>query len=130
MTPAASRRFETLAIDLFWPLSITVEGYQWIFIIEDVATKWVEIFPLKRATAETYARTLIDEVMLRYGISRRIISDNGSQFIGAVMQQVSYCLAFSQSLTPVYHPEANPVERKNRDMKVQLSILVENAHTK
>ncbi|KMQ83891.1 reverse ribonuclease integrase [Lasius niger] len=130
MTPAASRRFETLAIDLFGPLPITVEGYQWIFIIEDVATKWVEIFPLKRATAETCARTLIDEVMLRYGISRRIISDHGPQFIGAVMQQVSYCLGFSQSLTPVYHPEANPVERKNRDMKVQLSILVENAHTK
>lgn len=78
MTPAASRRFETLAIDLFGPLPTTAEGYQWIFIVEDIATRWVEIFPLKRATAENCARTLIDEVMLRYGIPRRIISDNGS----------------------------------------------------
>lgn len=114
MTPATSKKFETLAIDLFGPLPITVEGYQWIFIIEDIATKWVEIFLLKRATAETCARTLIDKVMLRYGIPRRIISDNGLQFIGAVMQQVSYCLGFSRSLTPVYHPEANPVERKKQ----------------
>ncbi|KYN00535.1 PREDICTED: uncharacterized protein LOC108775813 [Cyphomyrmex costatus] len=45
------------------------------------------------------------------------------------MQQASYCLGFDQSLTPVYHPEANPVERKNRNMKVQLSILVGNSHT-
>ncbi|XP_011685206.1 PREDICTED: uncharacterized protein LOC105448382 [Wasmannia auropunctata] len=45
------------------------------------------------------------------------------------MQQVSYCLGFSQSLTPVYHPEANPVEQKNRDMKTQLSILVGDTHT-
>lgn len=129
-TPAAFRRFEILAIDLFGPLPITAEGYQWILIVEDVATKWVEIFPLKRATAEACARTLIDEVMLRYGIPRRVISDNGPQFVGAIMQQVSYCLGFSQSPTPVYHPEANPVERKNRDMKTQLSILVTNAHTR
>ena len=33
------------------------------------------------------------------------------------------------NLTPVYHPEANPVERKNRDLKAQLSILVGQNHT-
>ncbi|GFU08124.1 integrase catalytic domain-containing protein [Trichonephila clavipes] len=29
---------------------------------------------------------------------------------------------------PVYHPQANPVERKNRDLKPQLSILVQDKH--
>lgn len=127
-TPAISRRFEVLAMDLFGPLPITAEVFQWIFIVEDVASKWMELFPLRRATAEACARTLIDKVILRYGTPRRIISDNGPQFIGAVMQQVSHCLGFIQSLTPVYHPKANPVERKNRDMKTQLSILVKNEH--
>lgn len=44
------------------------------------------------------------------------------------MQQVAYCLNIQQQFTPVYHPQANPVERKNRDMKVQLSILVQSHH--
>lgn len=104
MTPATSKRFETLAIDLFESLPITAGDHQWIFIVEDVATKWVDIFLLRHTTAEICARTLIDEVMLRYGIPRRVISDNEPQFIGAVMQQVSFCLGFSQSFIPVYHP--------------------------
>ncbi|XP_036329858.1 uncharacterized protein LOC118742000 [Rhagoletis pomonella] len=76
------------------------------------------------ATAENCAKTLIDEVFLRYGVPRRIISDNGVQFVSAVMQKVAFCLEISQVFTPVYHPQANPVERKNRDMKAQLAILV------
>lgn len=128
-TPAAERKFETLSIGLFGPLRETAEGYQWIFVVEDVATKWVELFLLKRSTAQACARKLIDEVMLRYGIPRRVISDNGSQFVGAVMQQVSFCVGCSQSLVQVYHPKANPVERKNKDLKTKLSIIVGNQHT-
>ncbi|KAM3958047.1 uncharacterized protein ACR2FA_007943 [Aphomia sociella] len=45
------------------------------------------------------------------------------------MQQVCHSFGISQSLTPKYHPESNPVERKNRDMKPQLAILVGKDHT-
>lgn len=45
------------------------------------------------------------------------------------MQKLTYCLKIEQRFTPVYHPEANPVERKNRDLKVQLSIHVGKDHT-
>lgn len=45
------------------------------------------------------------------------------------MQQVTFCLGINQSLIPVYHPASNPEERKKRDLKVQISILVENDHT-
>ncbi|XP_017473244.1 PREDICTED: uncharacterized protein LOC108364166 [Rhagoletis zephyria] len=80
------------------------------------------------ATAENCAKTLIDEVFLRYGVPRRIISDNGVQFVSAVIQNVAFCLEISQVFTPVYHPQANPVEGKNRDMKAQLAILVGKQH--
>lgn len=116
-------------MDLFGPLPVVDTGERWIFIIEDVATKWVELFALEAATAENCAKCLIDEVILRYGTPRRIISDNGTQFVGAVMQHVSHCLGFKQALTPAYHPEANPVERRNRDLKTQLAILVQRNHT-
>lgn len=59
---------------------------------------------------------------------RRLISDNGVQFISAIMQKVAYCLGIQQTFTPVYRPESNHVERKNRDLKAQLAILVKNKH--
>ncbi|GFW71615.1 integrase catalytic domain-containing protein [Trichonephila clavipes] len=44
------------------------------------------------------------------------------------MQQICYLLNIHQSLIPVYHPQANPVERKNRDLKPRLAILVQDKH--
>lgn len=127
-TPPLSQRFEVIAIDLFGPLPQTDAGMKWIFVVEDVATKWIELFALPSATATACARVLIDEVILRYGTPRRVISDNALQFVSSVMQQVANVLGFQQSLIPVYHPEANPVERRNRDLKVRLAIMVEGQH--
>lgn len=128
-TVSSNRRFEIIAVDLFGPLPVTPQGNQWILIVEDLCSRWTELFPLKIASAENCAHALLNEIFLRYGIPRRLHSDNGSQFISAVMQKLTFCLGIQQSFTPVYHPEANPVERKNRDLKVQLSICVGQDHT-
>ncbi|GFX59358.1 retrovirus-related Pol polyprotein from transposon 412 [Trichonephila clavipes] len=127
-TPMPAQRFETLVIELFGPLPESKDGKRWILIIEDCTTKWVELFALPNATAKECAITLIEEVLLRYGIPRRLISDNGTQFVSAVMQQICYILNIHQSLIPVYHPQANPVERKNRDLKPRLAIFVQDKH--
>ncbi|XP_063635205.1 uncharacterized protein LOC134805954 [Cydia splendana] len=128
-TPVLSQRNEVVAIDLFGPLPEGEKGERWIFLVEDTATRWVELYALKEATSEACARTIVEEYFLRYGFPRRIVSDNGVQFVGAVMQQCMYILGVKQSLLPLYHPEANPAERKNRDMKTQLGQLVGNDHT-
>ncbi|GFV06475.1 transposon Tf2-11 polyprotein [Trichonephila clavipes] len=98
-TPVYSQRFEVIAIDLFGPLPQTDTGKQWIFIVEDCATKWVELFALSQASARQCATTLIEEVFMRHGIPRRIISDNGTH------------------------------RAKNRDLKPRLAILVGDDHS-
>ncbi|GFU50431.1 retrovirus-related Pol polyprotein from transposon 412 [Trichonephila clavipes] len=67
---------------------------------KDCTTQWVELFVLPNATAEECALTLIEEVLL----------------------------STHQSLILVYHPQANPVERKNRDLKPRLAILIQDKH--
>lgn len=49
---------------------------------------------------------------------------------GVFSTDVAYCLNFIHYLTPLYHQEANPEERRNRDLKTQHSILVERDHTR
>lgn len=129
-TPAPAQRFETLAVDLFGPLPETKTGNRWILVVEDLATKWTELFSLPSATADACAKTLIEEVFLRYGTPRKLISDNGVQFISDVMQKVTYCFKINTPFIPLYHASSNPVERKNRDLKTMLAILVENEHSK
>lgn len=94
--------------------------------MEDTASRWVELFALTEATAENCAH-LLNEVFLRFG-PRRIISDNGTQFVSAVMQKLTFCLGIKQTFILLYHPQANMVERKNRDLETQLSILVGSNH--
>ncbi|GFW76159.1 hypothetical protein TNCV_2058061 [Trichonephila clavipes] len=106
-TPVPAQRFESIAIDLLVPYQKRP----------------------KQATAKECAMTLLNEVFLRYGVPRRLISDNGTQFGSAVMQQLCFVLDINQSLIPVYHPQANPVERKNRDLKPRLAMMVGNNHT-
>lgn len=125
----SSQRFEVIAVDIFGPLPRTVDGYTNILVIEDMASRWIELFAMKKATADTCATIILEEIILRYGCPRRIISDNGTQFISSTMQILTYCLGIKQTLTPVYHPESNPVERRNRDLKTQISIYVGNDHT-
>ncbi|XP_047039644.1 uncharacterized protein LOC124644376 [Helicoverpa zea] len=127
-TPVLQQRNEVLAVDLFGPLPEGENGERWILLVEDTATRWVELFALQEATAEACARVLTEEYFLRYGLPRRVTSDNGVQFVGAVMQQCMFILGVKQNFVPLYHPEANPAERKNRDLKVQLAQLVENDH--
>ena len=127
-TPVMQQRFEVVCLDLFGPLVSSPEGYRHVLIVEDSASRWVELFALKSATAEECATTLLNEVLLRFGVCRRLTSDNGPQFVSAVIQQLSHVLGFKQNLIPVYHPQANMVERKNRDLKTQLAILVGNNH--
>ena len=127
-TPPPAARFEVVAVDYFGPLPETEEGYRWVMIVEDVSSRWVEMFPLCNATAMESAKVLVEEVFLRYGIPRRLLSDNGVQFVSEVMQQVCHCLGIRQTLTPLYHAESNPVERKNRDLKAKISILVGTDH--
>ncbi|GFW83670.1 hypothetical protein TNCV_667831 [Trichonephila clavipes] len=124
-TPVYAQRFKTLAIDLFGPLPETPTGKKWIFIVEHTSTKWVELFAL----AENCAKTLIEDILLRYGLPRTLISDKGPQFISAVMQLTCDFLEITQDLVPVYLPQANPSERKNRDLKPRLEILVGEKHS-
>lgn len=128
-TPAVSRRFEVVSVDLFGPLVETPRKNRWVLVVEDVCSRWVELFPLENATSAECAQMLVNEVFLRYGVPRRLISDNGVQFVSEVMQQVCHVLGISQALTPFYHPEANPIERKNRDLKPQLAMLVGHDHS-
>ncbi|XP_018325085.1 uncharacterized protein LOC108736961 [Agrilus planipennis] len=95
----------------------------------DRICRWTELFLLPSAITEAYATVILDEIVLRYGTPRRVINDNGTQFISGVMQQPTHFLGIAQDLTPLYYPTANPVERRNRDLKTPFAIATPKDQT-
>ena len=58
-TMSSNMRYEVMAADLFGPLPKTSDGYQWVLIVEDICSRWAELFALKEASAENCAITLL-----------------------------------------------------------------------
>ena len=86
----------------------------------DYATRYPEAQPLKDIHAETVAEALVN-MFARVGIPKEILSDQGSQFLSAVMKEVCRLLSVKQMVTTPYHPMCNGlVEKFNGTLKNML----------
>ena len=79
---------ERIAIDIVGELPMTRKGNQYILVISDYFTKWVESFPMRNMEAETVANILAREVIARFGVPGVIHSDQGKQFEGKVFTEM------------------------------------------
>ena len=46
-------------------------------------TKWVELVPLQHKSSGDVAHAFLDEVLSRFGASGEVLTDQGSEFMGA-----------------------------------------------
>jgi len=69
----------------------------------DYTTRYPEAVPLKDIQAETVAEALVN-MFTRVGVPKEILSDQGSQFLSAVMKEVCILLSLKQLVTTPYHP--------------------------
>ncbi|XDV15093.1 hypothetical protein PO909_015233 [Leuciscus waleckii] len=113
-----------LQIDFTGPLSPS-GGYQYILVIMDRFTRWVEAFPTRTCTAEAAARVMVEEVFPRWGLPYEIDSDNGTHFTGKLMKEAMKLMGIKQKFHIPYHPESSGmVERMNRSLKTALTKAI------
>ncbi|KAI5651306.1 integrase core domain-containing protein [Phthorimaea operculella] len=92
-------------------------------------TKYVMLFPLRRATSENIVKHLENDVFMVHGIPQTVISDNGTQFTGNEVTALFYKYAIPQiHLGPRYCPQVDPVERQNRTIVTSISALIKDDH--
>ena len=129
-TTTAGYPFQKLAVDFVGPLPTGKGGYKYILTVMDTFTRWMEAFPLTRATGEAAADKLLKEVFCRYGMPEEVHSDRGSQFTSTEFRDFLRSLKIQQSLTPAYNPKSNPVERAHRTLNAVLNKLVGDSPAK
>jgi hypothetical protein len=107
-----------VSVDIVGPLPKTARGNEYILVFIDTFSGWTEAFA-QRAKAND-ATGCVDkaiEVFTRWGFPSHIVSDNGPQFAARVWNEVMAKLDVDAVYTAPYHPQANPVERTNKNIK-------------
>ena len=51
-------------------------------------TKWVEVIPLHKATGGVMANFIKENIIVRFGVPQRIISDNGTPFVNREVRKM------------------------------------------
>ncbi|CAF1356211.1 unnamed protein product [Didymodactylos carnosus] len=115
----------TIGIDITGPLPRIKRGNEYILVVVDYFTKWVELFPLQNTRSISIAQTLHDEVICRFGCPVRIISDNGSQFVSEIFEETLRLLQIEHRRTALYHPQTNLSERINNTLKTMIAGYVD-----
>ncbi|KAM4567054.1 uncharacterized protein PAE49_010515 [Odontesthes bonariensis] len=116
--------WELVGMDLKGPLPKTGDGFQYILTATDYFSKWVEAFPMKTKTAAEVGRHICS-IIYRHGCPKRILSDEGRDFVNDLNRSLCKILGIERSVTAVYHPRTNGLDVKtNHNIKRALIKLV------
>ena len=121
---------ERIHIDILGPLVETPRGNQYVLVVVDQFTKWVECYALPDQTAERVASTLVTEFIGRLGCPLELHSDQGRNFESHLFRNVCKMLQIAKTRTTPYRPSANgQVERMNRTILQILRCFIKDQQT-
>lgn len=113
------------AMDVLGPLPKTENGNQYVLVITDLFTKWVELFALPNQKADIIVDCLM-EVINRYSIPASVLSDNGTNFRSGLVKKLFETFQIEALHTTPYHPQTDgQCERFNSTLLQTLRKLVE-----
>lgn len=122
--PIISKPFQRIAMDIVGPIDRSRSGNKYILTICDYATRYPEAIPLPSTEAGRIAKHLV-EVFSRVGIPEEILTDQGANFMSALLQDVYQLLSIKRIRTSPYHPQTDGlVERFNSTLKSMLRKFV------
>ena len=120
---------ERVHIDILGPISESDRGNRYVLVMVDQFTKWVECCALPDQSAETVARSFVDNIVARLGCPFELHSDQGRNFESNVVKEICRLLEISKTRTTPYRPQANgQVERFNRTIMQILRCFMQEYH--
>ena len=107
-------------------MPLTKQRNQYLLVIEDYYSKWIEAFPLQRTVAPSVAQCVLNGWISRFGCPYSILSDQGPEFESKLFKSLNNMLQTKKLRTTTYHPRTDGmVERSNRTIINVLSKYAE-----
>ena len=118
---------EFIAMDLigeFHPASS--KGNRFALTAVCMLTGFTFCIPLKSKCAEDVIKAYIDHICCTFGPSRKILTDNGTEFKNKLWTEVFKKLRIEQNFTPIYSPQYNGrIEGFHKFLKVTIAKQIE-----
>ena len=111
-TPGAA--FDKVSLDIVGPLPITPSGNQYILTMQDLLTKYSVAVTLRDATALSIADAITKNFICIYGAPKAILTDQGTNFLSALMRCLTKKFNIQHFKTTAYRPQSNgSIERSH-----------------
>lgn len=100
-------------------------GHRFILVAIDYFTKWVEAVSYANVTKQVVAKFIKKELICRYGIPNKIITDNGSNLNNKMMKELCKEFKIEHHNSSPYRPKMNgAVEAANKNIKKIVQKMV------
>lgn len=128
ITDTATKPFEKVYLDIVGPLKVTEKGNEFILTFKDDLTKFFDCYAIPNAQADTVAKCFYNEIITRYRIPDRVITDQGTNFMSKMFNSICKLLKIKKIHTSSYHPQSNgSLERTHRDLGAYLRSVVDTS---
>ena len=123
-TCASYNPFEVIHLDHIGPLKVDDKGHQYILVLIDAFSRWVELFPTTSVSAYETASCLFQHFG-RFGTPSAIHTDRGTAFHNALVEELTRLAGTDHSLSTAYSKEENGiVERANQEVLRHLTAIL------
>lgn len=113
-----------VAVDIFGPLPLTEDGNEYIIVLGDYYSKWVDAWAVPNHQAQTVADKIVVEFFTKFGCPQQIHTDQGREFQSELFRLVCQKFGIQQTRTAPYRPNSDGlIERFNRTLKQLLKIF-------
>lgn len=130
ITTTPNSSFERISLDIMGPLDIDNYNNKYILTLQCDLTKYVEAYPIDKKETELVARLFVNNFILRYGIPKEIITDQGKEFMSSVMSEVCSLLNIKKLNSTAYHHETlGGLENTHKSLGAFLRIQCDNNKT-
>ncbi|KAG8501400.1 hypothetical protein CXB51_003539 [Gossypium anomalum] len=119
--------FSMWGMDVIGPISPKASnGHRFIFVVIDYFTKWVEAASYANVTKSAVSRYLKKEIICRYGMPEKIISDNALNLNNKMIAEVYDQFKIKYHNSSPYRPKMNGVvEATNKNIKKIVGKMTE-----
>ena len=122
--PLISKPYQRITMDFVGPLPCTQRGNRFILTLCDYATRYPEAVAVPSTETSRIPKALV-AVFARVGVPDEILSNQGSNFMSTLLEEVYRLLNIRIICTTPYHPQTDGlVERFNGTVKPMLKKFV------